>query len=48
MIKDNWAENTKIILAKIYFALVFTGCGDGVARAYDAKSATLRRIYQVA
>ena len=27
--------------------LVFTGCGDGVARAYDAKSATLRRVYQV-
>ena len=26
--------------------LVFTGCGDGIARAYDAKSATLRRIFQ--
>ena len=25
---------------------VFTGCGDGVARAYDAKSATLKRIFQ--
>ena len=34
----------------IYFnfilKLVFTGCGDGVARAYDAKSATLKRIFQ--
>ena len=28
------------------FYLVFTGCGDGIARAYDAKSATLRRIFQ--
>lgn len=26
--------------------VVFTGCGDGIARAYDAKSATLRRFYQ--
>jgi pleiotropic regulator 1 len=24
---------------------VFTGCGDGIARAYDAKSAALRRQY---
>ena len=28
------------------FILVFTGCGDGIARAYDAKSATLKRIFQ--
>ena len=27
------------------FQLVFTGCGDGVVRAYDAKSATLRKEY---
>ena len=25
---------------------MFTGCGDGVARAYDAKSATLKRVFQ--
>lgn len=25
---------------------MFTGCGDGIARAYDAKSATLKRIFQ--
>lgn len=25
---------------------MFTGCGDGVARAYDAKSATLKRLFQ--
>ena len=25
---------------------MFTGCGDGVARAYDAKSATLKRVYE--
>ena len=25
---------------------MFTGCGDGIARAYDAKSATLKRFYQ--
>jgi WD40 repeat protein len=24
---------------------VFTGCGDGVVRAYDAKSSQLRRVY---
>ena len=27
------------------FFKVFTGCGDGVARAYDAKSATLKRVF---
>jgi len=26
--------------------VLFTGCGDGLARAYDAKSATLKRFYQ--
>ena len=29
-----------------FLLLVFTGCGDGVARAYDAKSATLKRLFQ--
>ena len=24
---------------------MFTGCGDGIARAYDAKSAALKRQY---
>ena len=31
---------------RICLILVFTGCGDGIARAYDAKSATLKRFYQ--
>lgn len=26
--------------------ILFTGCGDGIARAYDAKSATIKRIFQ--
>jgi hypothetical protein len=35
-----------IVKKKIFDLLVFTGCGDGVARAYDAKSATLKRLFQ--
>ena len=36
----------KIYYFIFIFILVFTGCGDGIARAYDAKSATLKRIFQ--
>ena len=30
----------------ILIVLVFTGCGDGIIRAYDAKSGQLKRVFQ--
>ena len=41
-------KNTQHLPARLSllpFGSVFTGCGDGVVRAYDAKSGTLRRHY---